>query len=113
MPVAVHDHYPVRGKEGYVILLNLYDTNCNTTIYIIRACSWAIEASAHIKVRVMLGNKNVPLFTSSPRISRQIRIYTMFSSSSIDIKVIASPNHITFHRRVWSLGCARTSSLYM
>jgi hypothetical protein len=27
--------------------------------------------------------------------------------------VITSPNHITFRHRVWYLGCARTSSLYV
>jgi len=91
--------------------LNLYDMNCNTRIYIIRACSWAIEMSAHIKVRVALGERNVPLSTLNPRTSRQIRIYTRCSNSSTDIKVITSPNHITFHGRVWYLGCARTSSL--
>jgi len=103
--------FEVRGGMSY--LLNLYDMNCNTTIYIIRACSWATEASAHIKVRVMLGNRNVPLSTPSPRVSRQIRIYAMCPNSSIDIRVITSPNHIIFHRRVWHLGCARTLSLYM
>jgi hypothetical protein len=65
------------------------------------------------KVRVMLGKRNVPLSTPSPRISRQIRTYTVSSNSNIGIRVITRPNHITFHRRVRYLGCARTSSLYM
>ena len=101
MRVAAHDHYPFELRGGDMTYsLNLYDMNCSTRIYIIRACSCTIEASAHIKVSAVMGKRNIPLSTPNSRISRQIRIYTRCSNSSIDIRVINSPNHITFRPRV-------------